>query len=386
MPEIVLKNVTKKFGGSIAVDDLNLNIQDKEFITLLGPSGCGKTTTLRMIAGLESPTTGEIYIDGKQVFSSEKGVDLSPVKRNVGFLFQNYALWPHMTVYKNIVFGLENLKWDKQAMKERVNELATLLKIEKYLERYPSELSGGQQQRVAIARTLAPKPKVLFMDEPLSNLDAKLRMDMRSELKRIHMETGSTFVYVTHDQLEAMTLSTRISLFKEGKLQQCAPPLEVYNQPVNTFVADFVGNPPMNFIEVDYQKTEGNHLLVKMAEINVAFVPNEQVDISILEGDKFILGIRPEHIANSKEQGIETTVYSSLPSGLETVFKVDLNGTIFTCVTFGGADFEIGSSMNIHFPGSNYILFDKAGRNITSGSLQFVGNRKESLYRSPVMK
>ncbi len=202
----------------MAVENLNVTIADKGFVTLLGPSGCGKTTTLRMISGLESPTEGEIYIDDELVFSSEKGIDLAPAKRDVGFLFQNYALWPHMTVSQNISFGLENLKWNKEKINKRVHELTELLRIDELLGRYPAELSGGQQQRVAIARTLAPRPRVLFMDEPLSNLDSKLRIEMRTELKRLHRETNSTFVYVTHDQLEAMTLSSRICLMKEGRV------------------------------------------------------------------------------------------------------------------------------------------------------------------------
>ena len=202
MPEIILQHVTKRFDKFVAVQDLDLQIQDRGFITLLGPSGCGKTTTLRMIAGLETPTSGRILIDGVPVFDSEKGINLPPNKRDIGFLFQNYALWPHMTVYENIAFGLEMLKWDKARIRKRVDELLALLKIEQFEKRYPAELSGGQQQRVAIARTLAPSPKVLFMDEPLSNLDAKLRQEMRTELKRLHSDTNSTFVYVTHDSLK----------------------------------------------------------------------------------------------------------------------------------------------------------------------------------------
>ena len=212
MPDIHLTRVTKHFGKFVAVDRLNLDIRNNEFITLLGPSGCGKTTTLRMIAGLETPTEGRITIDDQVVFDADLGINIPPNKRDVGFLFQNYALWPHMTVSQNISFGLENLKWKKQEISERVRELTAMLKIGEFLDRYPSELSGGQQQRVAIARTLAPRPKVLFMDEPLSNLDAKLRTEMRTELKRLHKDTDSTFVYVTHDQLEAMTLSTRICI------------------------------------------------------------------------------------------------------------------------------------------------------------------------------
>lgn len=372
MPEIILKNVTKKFGSNIAVDNLSMTINDKEFVTLLGPSGCGKTTTLRMIAGLGSPTEGEIYIDGKLVFSSEKGVDLSPVKRNVGFLFQNYALWPHMTVYKNIIFGLENLKWKKEDIKNRVNELASLLKIEKYLDRYPSELSGGQQQRVAIARTLAPNPKVLFMDEPLSNLDAKLRMDMRSELKRIHLETNSTFVYVTHDQLEAMTLSSRISLFNEGKLQQYAPPLEIYNYPTNRFVGDFVGNPSMNFIEVDCLEKNETSLEINMNNNVLRYVTTDNIDSSVSKGDSLILGIRPEHIEVSEDTGIKGKIFSSLPSGLETVFKIDVNGVILTCIAFGGRDFKPESPIRVNFNDEKYMLFDNSGRSLNSGKLEIL--------------
>ena len=258
MPEIILKNVRKEFGNKfVAVDNLNMVIEDRSFITLLGPSGCGKTTTLRMIAGLETPTSGQIIIDGVTVFDAEKGINVPPDKRDVGFLFQNYALWPHMTVYKNIAFGLENLKWPKDKIAERVEELLKMLKIEQFGSRYPSELSGGQQQRVAIARTLAPRPRVLFMDEPLSNLDAKLRGEMRTELKRLHVDTNSTFIYVTHDQLEAMTLSTKVCLMENGKLRQFAPPLEIYKRPDNIFVADFMGNPTMNFLDATMKKTGG---------------------------------------------------------------------------------------------------------------------------------
>ena len=217
MPRILLEHVSKRFEKFVAVDDLNLEISDRGFVTLLGPSGCGKTTTLRMIAGLETPTFGRILIDGVPVFDAEKGINLPPNKRDIGFLFQNYALWPHMTVEQNISFGLEMLKWEKNRIRDRVQEMLELLKIEEFPKRYPSELSGGQQQRVAIARTLAPSPRVLFMDEPLSNLDAKLRGEMRTELKRLHSETNSTFVYVTHDQLEAMTLSTRVCLMERPK-------------------------------------------------------------------------------------------------------------------------------------------------------------------------
>ena len=290
MPEILLKNVTKKWGGFTAVENLNLEIEDGAFITLLGPSGCGKTTTLRMIAGLETPTSGEITIDGKVVFSSEKGINISAAKRDVGFLFQNYALWPHMTVTQNIAFGLETLKWKKPDIDRRVAEMLETMQITQFAQRYPSELSGGQQQRVAIARTLAPSPKVLFMDEPLSNLDAKLRGEMRTELKRLHSDTGSTFVYVTHDQLEAMTMATKICLMKEGVLQQYDPPLTVYNRPSNRFVADFVGNPTMNFIPAKVGKISDKTAEIEMLGQLFTFTSENPF---ILKDKDVTVGIRP---------------------------------------------------------------------------------------------
>ena len=311
MPEIILKNVSKSFGKVVAVDELNLQILNNSFITLLGPSGCGKTTILRMIAGLETPTEGRITIGGKVVFDSERGINLPPDKRNVGFLFQNYALWPHMTVYQNIAFGLENMKWERKKINDRVQELLTMLRIEQYESRYPNELSGGQQQRVAIARTLAPGPKVLFLDEPLSNLDAKLRMEMRAELKRLHRDTNSTFVYVTHDQQEAMTLSTMVCIIDKGRLQQYAPPLQMYNSP----------------------------------------------------------GIRPEYIRIEENGVLDAIVKAALPSGMETTVKLDFNGIPLTAVVFGDVDFPVNRKVKISF-NKAAILFDKqSGRNFARGAL-----------------
>ena len=362
MPEIILKNVSKRFGKFVAVDNLNLNIESNSFITLLGPSGCGKTTTLRMIAGLETPTEGMISIDGKVVFDADAGINLPPIKRDVGFLFQNYALWPHMTVYQNIAFGLENLKWDKQKIRARVDELLAMLKIEQFEKRYPSELSGGQQQRVAIARTLAPGPKVLFMDEPLSNLDAKLRMEMRTELKRLHRDTDSTFVYVTHDQLEAMTLSTNVCIMEKGLLQQFAPPLEMYNNPSNLFVADFMGNPTMNFID-GHIDAEG---IVSFGSMKARFEP---ADSSLPGGRDVVVGIRPEYIHIDEEGALQATVYSTLPSGMETTVKLDVGGTPLTAVVFGDVDYDVDSRVAISFH-KNAVLFDKeSGKNIAKGKL-----------------
>ena len=355
MPHISLEHITKRFGKFVAVDDLNLEIEDRGFITLLGPSGCGKTTTLRMTAGLETPTEGRITIDGKVVFDADKGINIPPADRDIGFLFQNYALWPHMTVYQNIAFGLENLKWSKPDIRKRVDELLALLKIEEFEKRYPSELSGGQQQRVAIARTLAPSPKVLFMDEPLSNLDAKLRQEMRTELKRLHSDTNSTFVYVTHDQLEAMTLSTRVCLMNSGLLQQYDPPLTVYNQPANRFVAEFVGNPTMNFVPAEYvgQKNGGTALRVFGRE--ALFTSPQPL---AQHGGKLTVGIRPEFLPITDGGPIQGIAYSTLPSGMETTVKALVDGVMLTSVVFGSVDYPVDAPIAMAVTGKSVILFD----------------------------
>ena len=371
MPEIRIENGTKKFGKTVAVKNINLSIADKDFVTLLGPSGCGKTTILRMLAGLESPSSGSIYIDDKLVFSSEKGIDVPPDKRDVGFLFQNYALWPHMTVFKNITFGLENLKWNKSKIKKRIDELLELLKIESLVDRYPSELSGGQQQRVAIARTMAPNPKILFMDEPLSNLDAKLRMEMRSELKRLHLETNSTFVYVTHDQLEAMTLSSKICHMNEGEIHQYAPPLEVYNNPANLTVADFIGSPTMNFVNTKCVDIENGNIHLKSEDLAFVFTPMDAESLSIKKNHYLKLGLRPEHIELTENGSVKGTILSTLPSGMETIVNFKINNTSLASVAFGDVDFEINSTIGINFSSSKYLLFDEeSGRNIAMGKVR----------------
>ncbi len=356
MPEIILKNVSKRFGKAVAVDNLNLTISDRSFLTLLGPSGCGKTTTLRMIAGLETPTEGEIYIDGRLVFSSEKGVDVSADKRNIGFLFQNYALWPHMTVRKNIIFGLENLKWSKPDIENRLEELLETMHIKEYVNRYPSELSGGQQQRVAIARTLASNPSLLLMDEPLSNLDAKLRLDMRAELKRLHQETSSTFVYVTHDQQEAMSLSTGICLMKDGLLQQFSPPLELYGRPNNMFVADFVGSPSINLIEFDVVSSGSDGIKIRRDGINLNFTPEKKAG---QVPSKVVVGIRPEMISIADNTGLDARVESSLPYGMETVLNIDLfDDCPLRAVVFGSIDYQRNAGIKVSFGSNKICLFD----------------------------
>ncbi|MBR6088327.1 MAG: ABC transporter ATP-binding protein [Anaerolineaceae bacterium] len=370
MPEIILENVTKRFDDFVAVDDLNMTIADRGFVTLLGPSGCGKTTTLRMIAGLETPTSGKILIDGKPVYDSSKGINLPPNKRDIGYLFQNYALWPHMTVYDNIAFGLEMLKWDKTRIRKRVDELLALLRIEQFEKRFPAELSGGQQQRVAIARTLAPSPRVLFMDEPLSNLDAKLRQEMRAELKRLHSDTNSTFVYVTHDQLEAMTLSTRVCLMETGVLQQYDPPLTVYNQPANKFVAGFVGNPTMNFIPAEITRKDGKTLELSLFGKKARFTAR---DLPKECGSDVILGVRPEFLPIRENGPIEGRIYSTLPTGMETTVQVTCEGTMMTGVVFGSVDFPIDSMVRLDLNGDSLILFDAGtGRSVAFGSAEFL--------------
>ena len=368
MPNIRLEHITKKFAGFTAVEDLNMEIRDSDFITLLGPSGCGKTTTLRMIAGLETPTSGRITIGDKVVFDAETGVNVTPDKRDVGFLFQNYALWPHMTVYQNIAFGLENLKWKKKDIEQRVHEMLELLKIEEFEKRYPAEISGGQQQRVAIARTLAPNPKVLFMDEPLSNLDAKLRAEMRTELKRLHKDTGATFVYVTHDQLEAMTLSSRICLMSKGVVQQFDAPLTVYNRPANLFVADFVGNPTMNFIDCEIKKGNEGYAVRFLGETG-KFVPRETVD---LKDGSYVLGIRPELIRISDTGALTMSAYATLPSGLETTIKLKKGETIISSIQFGAIDYEVDRELHCDIIGDRACLFEKDSTGLAAmGSVSF---------------
>lgn len=539
MPEIKLEHVTKRWGKFYAVDDLDLVIENNSFVTLLGPSGCGKTTTLRMIAGLETPTSGRITIGDQVVFDSEQGINVPANKRKVGFLFQNYALWPNMTVYDNIAFGLSNVKEElptvdfesknaarlaeilenpgevvkiledcrdkkgkidekkayiklidaftlsiytakklygyhleqgkdmsgeiaslrakvdsarksqtlnesfevmqngqvvtqvrklsKEEIDLAVRRVSRIVKIGMFMDRYPAELSGGQQQRVAIARTLAPKPTVLFMDEPLSNLDAKLRLEMRYELQRLHVETGSTFVYVTHDQMEAMTLATQICLINNGVLQQYDAPLTVYNRPNNLFVADFVGNPSINFVEAKgAQRPDGAVDLTVFAGRKATFRPKESLDLNqwfldrdarqaaqeaahkekaaqksyvekgnkdetfryhistvveyddslreepVLTNEDLVLGIRPEFLDIVDDSCLEGEIYGAMPTGMESTIKVRIDDFLLTGVIFGSSLFTIGAKAPLSISGKNIMLFDrKSGQCIAVGSLEF---------------
>lgn len=290
MAEVILKNVRKIYDKDVvAVDDANIEIKDKEFVVLVGPSGCGKSTTLRMIAGLEEISAGEIYIDGTLVN------DIPPKDRDIAMVFQNYALYPHMTVYQNMAFGLKLRKYPKDEIDARVQEAADILGIQELLERKPKALSGGQRQRVAVGRAIVRKPKVFLFDEPLSNLDAKLRVQMRAEISKLHTRLEATMVYVTHDQTEAMTMGDRIVVMRDGLIQQIDAPLNLYNEPVNQFVAGFIGSPSMNFIEGKIS-SNGSGLVFDEGTIKIALPERYKEKLNSHLNKDIVLGIRPEDI------------------------------------------------------------------------------------------
>ena len=293
MSNVILKNLSKKFKDVIAVDDLNIEIKDKEFAVLVGPSGCGKTTTLRAIAGLEEATSGEIYIGDRLVN------DVQPKDRDIAMVFQNYALYPHMDVYNNMAFGLKLRKFPKKEIDQRVEEAAEILGIENLLKRKPKQLSGGQRQRVAVGRAIVRKPKVFLFDEPLSNLDAKLRVAMRAEISKLHRRLEATIIYVTHDQVEAMTMASRIFIMNDGRLQQSGSPLDVYKQPTNKFVAGFIGSPAMNFVEANLVK-EGADYIIDAESFKVKTDTKNHAKLKPYTGKKVIFGIRPEDLYDKK--------------------------------------------------------------------------------------
>lgn len=312
MAVVELKNVSKVYDSKVkVVKDVNLTIKDKEFVVLVGPSGCGKSTTLRMIAGLEEITGGEILIDG-QVIN-----DTLPKDRDIAMVFQNYALYPHMTVFENMAFGLKLRKFSKEEIKERVNEAAKILDLEKLLDRKPKALSGGQRQRVAVGRAIVRKPKVFLFDEPLSNLDAKLRVQMRTEISKLHHKLEATMIYVTHDQTEAMTMGDRIVIMKDGVVQQVDTPLNLYNYPVNKFVAGFIGSPSMNFIEAEIS---GNGE-INIESLNKALsfkLENESGGrLKNYPGKKIWLGIRPEDIHDINDESLKSDYH-----GFEVMIEV----------------------------------------------------------------
>ena len=328
MSQIVLKNIDKFYGSNHVLKNLNLTVNDGEFMTLLGPSGCGKTTTLRVIAGLEKPQNGTIEMDGHLVVNAKELYFEDPGKRGMNLVFQSYALWPHMTVFQNVAFVLNVQKVPKEETKRRVMDALERMRIEQYADRYPSELSGGQQQRVAIARAIVSQPKVLLLDEPLSNLDAKLRIDMRSEIKRLHHEMGTTIVYVTHDQVEALTMSTRIAIFFEGELEQVAAPMDLYQNPISLRVADFIGNPRINFVEGQARRGEDGGLVVTSSLGRMSFTADCLTDeLPAQSSFDVVLGIRPEKIGICCQEGdgaIAASVYATQPAGSETTIHLKM--------------------------------------------------------------
>jgi multiple sugar transport system ATP-binding protein len=318
MAHVQLKSLTKLYsGGIVAVKDINLEIQDKEFIVLVGPSGCGKSSTLRMIAGLEDITSGEIRIDNKRIN------DVHPKDRDIAMVFQNYALYPHMSVYKNMAFGLMLRKFPKAEIERRVRDAAEILGIQSLLDRKPAALSGGQRQRVAVGRAIVRKPKAFLFDEPLSNLDAKFRVQMRTEISKLHNRLQSTMIYVTHDQVEAMTMGDRIVVMKDGEIQQVNDPIHIYNQPANKFVAGFIGSPPMNFIDgMIIKRNGGLHFKEDQFQVKIPEAMNSRLAPYI--DKKATLGIRPESIYDklflgdaSPENTVKATVEVVEPMGAE---------------------------------------------------------------------
>ncbi len=362
---IVLRNINKYYSSNHVLKDINLVIEEGEFMTLLGPSGCGKTTTLRVVAGLEKPQTGTITIGDDTVVNAEEKFFLEPGKRNMNLVFQSYALWPHMTVFDNVAFGLRVKKMEKEEISRRVNSALEKMKIAEFSARYPSELSGGQQQRVAIARAIVSDAKVLLLDEPLSNLDAKLRIEMRTEIKRLHHDLGTTIIYVTHDQVEALTMSTKIAIFFEGVLEQVAPPMELYQNPASIRVADFIGNPKINFIEGRSLITpDGN--VKTLSDLGDFVFLKENFTSSMPRSDRefgTVIGIRPEKISISKERSegaIEARVYASQPAGSETTVVVKVGKSELLVKEIGIRHYEMDSLVYLTISCEKVNLFDSA--------------------------
>ncbi len=359
MAEVRLEKVWKIYPNGVeAVKDANLTVEDKEFLVLLGPSGCGKTTTLRMIAGLEEITRGKIYIDGKVVN------DVEPKDRDIAMVFQNYALYPHMTVYENMAFGLKLRKFPKDEIERRVREAARILGIEELLDRKPRQLSGGQRQRVAVGRAIVRNPKVFLFDEPLSNLDAKLRVQMRAELKKLHHRLEATMIYVTHDQVEAMTMANKIVVMRDGVIQQIGDPHEIYNHPANIFVAGFIGSPPMNFIDAKVIR-EGEGLWIKASGFKVK-IPKDKEDALANYIDKdVIFGIRPENIydkmfayAPKEENTVRGVVDVVEPLGSETILHVKVGEDMITAKVDPKTKAQEGQEIDLVFDMDVMHAFD----------------------------
>ncbi len=350
--EVRLEHLTKRWGKVVAVDDMNLDIRSGEFVAFLGPSGCGKTTTLLMIAGIYKPTEGLIKFDGKVVNK------LPPKDRNVGMVFQSYALYPHMTVFENLTFPLKLKGVPEKEQKEKAQRIADMMGIGHLMDRYPAQLSGGQQQRVALGRALIKEPALLLFDEPLSNLDARLRLTMRAEIKRLQMDLGITSIYVTHDQVEAMTMADRIAVMRDGKLQAFASPEELYERPRNLFVAGFIGNPPMNFADVEVLQEDGRYF-AKNRDLKLEVDP-ERGQKAAGRG-RVIMGIRPEHIrlAGSDETpDLEGEVYLVEPLGRDDLINVKVGETHFHFLVDPALKLSIGDRIGLKIDTSRVQFFD----------------------------
>jgi len=366
MGRLQLSDLKKVFESSnndiVAVNELNIDIQDGEFLVLVGPSGCGKSTTLRCIAGLEQTTSGQILLDDRDITHRK------PKEREMAMVFQNYALYPHMTVRKNIGYGLK-ITSDRSSdeIDTRVEETAELLEIEELLEKEPGDLSGGQQQRVALGRAIIRQPEVFLMDEPLSNLDAKLRTTMRTEIQQLQQDMGITTIYVTHDQTEAMTMGDRIAILDDGELQQIGEPLECYHRPVNKFVAGFIGSPSMNFLSVHRDGSTLEHATFDYS------ISGETMDGVADASADLTMGIRPEHITlatGNEDNAIETTVKVIEPMGEVTYVYFELNGETYTASIDGERRIEAGDDVHVVFPERKIHLFDgRTGEAIKNSQL-----------------
>jgi multiple sugar transport system ATP-binding protein len=360
MASVSFQNVVKKYGDVVAVNDLNIHVDDKEFLVLVGPSGCGKTTALRSLAGLEEITEGQILI-GDRVVN-----DVAPKDRDIAMVFQSYALYPHLSVYDNMAFGLKLRKTPKEEIKRRVDEAADVLGIRELLQRKPRQLSGGQRQRVAVGRAIVREPKVFLFDEPLSNLDAKLRVQMRAEISKLHQRLQTTFIYVTHDQVEAMTMATRIAVINKGVLQQLDTPQTLYDRPANLFVAGFIGSPAMNFFNAKLTK-DGEKVFVDTGDFKVQIPAGRANPYKKLGGKEVIFGIRPENIhdpefapPNIHGEKVSAKVDVTELMGNETLLYLVSGKNTFVGRVDPRSKLRVGNSTQVIFDMDNFHVFDAA--------------------------
>ncbi len=359
MAELSLRNIVKRYANVEVVHGIDLDIKNGEFVVFVGPSGCGKSTLLRMIAGLEEISGGEMCMNG------ERMNEVAPAKRGIAMVFQSYALYPHMSVYDNLAFGLQTAGEKKDVIEQRVQHAAQLLKIESFLQRKPKALSGGQRQRVAIGRAIVRQPKLFLFDEPLSNLDAELRVQMRVELSKLHAELGTTMIYVTHDQVEAMTMADRIVVMRDGVIEQAGSPLELYNRPANRFVAGFIGSPKMNFLEGVAESSDASHLSVKLQGGEQVSLPHAA---RVAVGDPICVGIRPEHVELA-ESGLPMQVVLTEQLGGNTVLYGNLSAQQPLVVqVVGQSHIKRGDTVRVSLPAASCHAFDAQGRSLAQAS------------------